>query len=74
MKLYKVAVEEDGQKLAVRFAGSMAEVRSAKNDLAVVTGVNKKKIDHEEVEIASGKQGLLTFLNEEMASFDMEGK
>lgn len=72
MRLYKVIAKPEDQVLGIRFAGSMAEVKTAKAALMEQFDLTKKQVDHEEVELPTGKQGTLEFLNELCAGFDLE--
>ena len=79
MKLYEVKCEQEpgsaGAKKQgksykhVGYAGSMAEVRDIKENMIALYGVNKKEIEVGEVEVDTGKQGLLAFVNSVTAEF-----
>lgn len=67
-RAYKVESEN-----GLRFAGSVAHARQLRDEMMEIHGLRKKdvRID-EEVEIPSGKGGLLEFLNEVLAEFDAD--
>jgi hypothetical protein len=71
MRLYKVCWKEGGEVVRTRFAGSMAQVREVKAGF-ITAGALKKAVEHEEVEVPTGKQPLLDFLNAELTEFDLE--
>jgi hypothetical protein len=59
MRAYRV---EGGGKL--RFAGTAADAKDARQDLAELTGERKKDISVSEVEIPTAKDSLLGFIND----------
>lgn len=63
--VYKVSVQDPktGRK-AVRWGGSMAQVREHKAELVESTGCKPRDPKHEEVEIEFSKSGVLAFLAE----------
>lgn len=73
MRAYKVTLEEGGEVLATRYAGSQAEVREHKARLAEQFGVGprSKGFTWEEVEIPTGKAELLDLLNVALSLADL---
>lgn len=59
MKLYLLTSDNHQ-----RYAGSMAEVRSAKTEMTATYQVKKSAITVETVEVKTGKKDLLNLLNE----------
>lgn len=59
MRCYKVFTE--GMK---RFAGTQAEAREWRDEIVEALGCKKKDVEIEELDVPTGKEGLLEFINE----------
>lgn len=59
MRAYKVQTPSG----AVRYAGTQAEAKKLRNDLAEEHDLKKAHVEVEEVEIPTDKAGLLAFVN-----------
>lgn len=58
MPAYKVSYDR-----VVRIAGSMAEVRTHRQEIVDNWGIKKADVSVEEIELPKGKAGLLEFVN-----------
>lgn len=67
MRAYEVKCEiDDGEgdtQTAKQFAGTQAQVREIRQTFVNDYGVKKKDVEVEEVDIPTGKQDLLDFIN-----------
>lgn len=67
MRLYLIKVAG-----RFRYAGSQADARGKRDKLMAATNTKKKDTETEEVDVPTGKAGLLDHLNELCAGFDPE--
>jgi hypothetical protein len=70
MRAYEITAGVDDTTLAVRFAGTQADAREARNELVEQFDIKKSNVSIDEVEIPVAKAGLLEFINELSARAD----
>lgn len=65
MKAHKVKAENPNNgRPCVAFAGSQTEARQARQKMVDVLGIKKTSVTTNEVDIPTGKDGLLKFIND----------
>lgn len=70
MRAYIIKAENGGQVFGIRYAGTAASAKTARDELVATFELKKKDVTIGDCEIPTQKQALLDFVNEISAKSD----